>query len=117
MGQLTYLLMELVWALPVIAFQWLLARETYRVHRRVYLLGILVPTLYLSSVDALAIRVGIWTLNPERTLGLWLGGLPLEEAVFFLLTNIMVVQGLLLYLYPDVASARIERWRRRRAVT
>lgn len=113
MGQLTYLAMELVWALPVIAFQWALAGESYRAHRRVLALGILLPTLYLSSIDALAIRVGIWTLNPERTLNVWIGGLPVEEAVFFLMTNTMVVQGLLLYLYPEAASARLDRWRGR----
>ncbi len=56
-----------------------------------------IPTLYLCAADALAIRVGIWHLSPTLTTNVWLGGLPLEEGVFFLLTNIMVVQGVLLF--------------------
>jgi lycopene beta-cyclase len=109
MGQLTYLVMELVWALPVIALQWALGHRVLRARLRVLALGVLIPTLYLSTVDALAIRVGIWTLSPERTLGIWLGALPLEEAVFFFLTNTMVVQGLILALEPGMLAGVLRR--------
>ena len=96
MGHWTYLVYELVWALPIIAGQWVLAHAILRANLRVVLLGIAIPTLYLCAADALAIRVGIWSLNPELTLNIWLGGLPLEEGVFFLVTNIMVVQGIVM---------------------
>ncbi len=110
MGQLTYLGTELIWALPVIVFQWALARDVLRANLRILLLAVVIPTLYLSSADALAIRVGIWTLNPELTLNVWIGGLPLEEAVFFLLTNIMVVQGILMLDQPGGGGLTF--WRR-----
>jgi lycopene cyclase domain-containing protein len=110
-GQYTYLIMELGWALPVIALQWVLGWETLLARRRLLVLAIAIPTLYLSSADALAIRVGIWKLNPERTLDLWVGALPIEEAIFFFLTNTMVVQGLILFLEPNCVFARIGRWR------
>ncbi len=113
MGQYTYLIMELGWALPVVALQWVLGRETLLARWRILVLGVGIPTLYLSSADALAIRVGIWTLNPERTLNLWVGALPVEEAIFFCLTNTMVVQGLLLFLEPAAVVARLGRWRAR----
>jgi lycopene cyclase domain-containing protein len=96
MGPWTYLVYELVWALPIIFGQWALAHPILRANLRTLLLGIAIPTLYLCAADALAIRVGIWTLNPDLTLNIWLGGLPLEEGVFFLVTNIMVVQGILM---------------------
>jgi len=95
MGQWTYLGTELIWALPIVALQWIVAGHILRANLRVLIAAILLPTLYLCSADALAIRVGIWTLNPERTLDIWIGALPLEEGVFFLLTNTMVVQGIL----------------------
>ena len=109
MGHLTYLIMELAWALPVIAGQWALGHRTLRARWRLLVAGVLIPTAYLSAADALAIRVGIWSLNPERTLGIWIGGLPLEEGVFFLLTNTMVVQGLLLIVGPDPLTTRFRR--------
>ena len=110
MGQLTYLGSELLWAVPVIVFQWVLAHDVLRANLRVLLLAVLLPTLYLSAADALAIRVGIWTLNPELTLNLWIGALPLEEAVFFLLTNLMVVQGILMLDQPG--GGRLTFWHR-----
>jgi lycopene cyclase domain-containing protein len=56
-----------------------------------------VPTAYLWAIDWLALRNGIWTLAPAYTTGWTLFGLPVEEATFFLATNLFVVQGLLLY--------------------
>ncbi len=114
MGHWTYLVFELAWALPVIVGQWVVGRDRLLAHPRVLLLGILIPTLYLCAADAFAIRVGIWHLNPELTTNLWLGGLPLEEGVFFLLTNVMVVQGILLFeggldQSPRVARSSSER--------
>ena len=97
MGQWTYLVFELAWALPVVVGQWVVGRDQLRAQWRLLLLGVAIPTLYLCAADAFAIRVGIWHLSPELTTNVWLGGLPLEEGVFFLLTNVMVVQGVLLF--------------------
>ncbi len=96
LDHLTYLIFELAWALPVIAGMWAIGREPLRRARRLLVVGTLVPTLYFSAADAVAIHSHIWTLNPARIVGLRLGPLPLEEAVFFLVTNLMTVQGLVL---------------------
>ena len=44
-----------------------------------------------------SISLGLWTISPETTVGIAPFGLPIEEAVFFLVTNLLVVQGLVLY--------------------
>ena len=95
-GHLTYLIFELVWALPVVLGQWIIGFRQLRRTWRLLLVGALVPTVYFSAADAVAIRAHIWTLNPGRIVGLHVGTLPIEEAIFFLVTNLMVVQGLLL---------------------
>ena len=104
MGVWTYLIYELGWALPIILGQWALSHRVFRANLRLLLLGVAIPTFYLCAADALAIRVGIWSLNPELTLGLWIGGLPLEEGVFFLVTNIMVVQGIIMMVIKPPPS-------------
>lgn len=96
-GPWTYLVFELAWALPVVVGQWIVGRERLLTQWRLLLLGVAIPTLYLCAADAFAIRVGIWRLSPELTTNVWIGALPLEEGVFFLLTNVMVVQGVLLF--------------------
>ena len=94
-----YLALELAWALPVIGVQLALGADILWQQRRLLLLAIGTATLYLCGMDGLAIHSGTWTINPERSLGLMLGGiLPVEEAVFFLLTNSMLVFGLTLGL-------------------
>jgi lycopene cyclase domain-containing protein len=93
---LTYLRFELVWAVPVIAIQWVVGWR--QLWPRRYAIGVVVGglTAYLSAADRFAIASGIWRINPPRVSGAALFGLPLEEAIFFLCTNLMVVQALVL---------------------
>jgi lycopene cyclase domain-containing protein len=81
----------------VLAVQWVVGWPYLWARRRTVALGVAVPTAYLSGVDAVAIHEGVWRLAPEYTTGLAPGGLPVEEATFFGLTTLFVVQGLVLY--------------------
>ena len=47
--------------------------------------------------DHLAIRAGVWEFGAGKHLGIYLGAVPLEEALFFLVTNLLVVLGLALF--------------------
>ncbi len=57
-------------------------------------LPIAIPTLYLWIIDTIALRRGTWNIESGTKLGinLW-PGLEVEEAVFFLVTNTLVVFG------------------------
>ncbi|RMD49365.1 MAG: lycopene cyclase domain-containing protein [Candidatus Thermofonsia bacterium] len=95
----TYLALELVWALPPIALQLAFGADILRQNGRLVLLTIIPLTLYLSAADALAINWGTWTINPAQSLNLFLGGiLPVEEFIFFLLTNTLITFGVILVL-------------------
>lgn len=109
-GHLTYIIFELGWALPVLAAHWLLGFRRLRARWRLLLLVAIGATVYLSLADSVAIHAGIWTLHPSRILGLRLGNVPIEESVFFLVTNLMVVQSLVLLSAGDTAeSTRLPR--------
>lgn len=98
----TYLGLELIWALPPIMLQLAFGADILWHYRRFVLLALLPPTLYLSGADALAIQAGTWTINPAQSLSLYLGGvLPVEEMLFFLLTNTLVVFGITLALAQE----------------
>jgi lycopene beta-cyclase len=96
----TYLGLILAWAGPVLAGQWAYAGAGIWARRRSWFVAVAVPTAYLWVADAVAIRLGIWEISERFTVGLRVWTLPLEEAVFFLAANLMVVQGLLLFLHP-----------------
>jgi lycopene cyclase domain-containing protein len=93
------LALELGWALPPIMLQLGFGVDILWRQRRV-VLGTIVPmTLYLSAADALAIGWGTWTIDPEQSLHFLLGGvLPIEEFVFFLLTNVLPTFGVTLLM-------------------
>jgi lycopene cyclase domain-containing protein len=94
-----YMALILFWFLPPILLQLGFGADILWRHRRLVLLGFLPPTLYLWLVDGLAIASGTWTISPEHTLGLDLFGvLPIEEATFFLITNIVIAFGMVLML-------------------
>lgn len=59
------------------------------------LLPIALPTIYLWIVDTFALRRGTWVIEEGTKLGVYLWpGLEIEEAIFFLVTNCMIVFGL-----------------------
>jgi lycopene beta-cyclase len=103
-----YLGLILVWAAPVLAAQWLFVAPGVVRAPRLFAVAVAVPTLYLWVADRIAIGAGIWSISPEYTTGLHLLGLPVEEALFFLVTNLLVVQGVLLFLNPQLVQDRHE---------
>lgn len=109
----TYLALELAWALPPIALQFAYGADILWRYKKLVGLGVLVPTLYLAAADVVAISAGTWTISPGQSLGLLLGGiLPVEELVFFLLTNTLVVFGVTL-IQAEETRPRMEEIRAR----
>ena len=100
-----YLSLELAWALPPIALQLALGADILWHYRRAVIPSIVAATLYLSVVDTLAIHSGTWTISLEFSLGILVGGiLPIEEIIFFLVTNTLLVFGLTLGLAHESVS-------------
>lgn len=97
-----YLALELAWALPPIGLQLAFGADILWRYRRLVVASIASLTLYLSATDALAITLGTWTINPEKSLD-WLlfGLLPLEEFLFFFLTNTLITFGILLVVASE----------------
>ncbi|WP_279165160.1 lycopene cyclase domain-containing protein [Thermus scotoductus] len=101
-GPYLYLGLILAYFAPVFVLQWAFGGDLLWAWRGPFFLGVSLPTLYLWAADFWAItREGIWWIAPEYTLGHGVLGLPLEEMVFFLFTNLAVVQGLLLAWHPE----------------
>lgn len=93
-----YLGLILVWSIPVMILQWTIGGQHLIRNLKVYLSCLLVPTVYLWIVDGYAIHENIWGISEAQTIGLKFFSLPFEEAVFFLVTNVMLIQGLILYI-------------------
>lgn len=104
-GRTYYLGAILAWAAPVFAFQWGFGWPYLLAARRTLALGVAAPTLYFWVADRAALRFGVWHISSAHTTGLAPFGLPVEEAAFFLVTNLFVAQGLLLFHWV------IGRWR------
>ncbi len=99
-GTATYYLgWLLAWAGPILAIQWSFGLTYLWQLRRHWLIAVGVPTLYLWAVDWFAISLGVWVISDVHTVGLSLFGLPIEEALFFLVTNVFLVQGIVLYMW------------------
>lgn len=98
-AHLRYLTMIVVWAAPVIAFQWAVGGVQLWGHWRIWLWGVLPPTLYLGIVDRIAIGADVWHITEVTSTGIMLFGLPVEEFLFFFLTNVMIVQGIFLFVW------------------
>jgi len=104
-GTWRYLALLLVWVAPPLALQRAVAGDLLRGRRLDRALIALPVALWLCAADRLAIADGIWLIAPESSTGVMLLGLPVEEALFFLLTCVLVTDGLVLAT-DDRALAR-----------
>ena len=98
-GRATYMALILAWAGPFLLLLWSLAHQ-FIVHLpwSNTVLPIALPTLYLWVVDTLALQRGTWVIESGTKLGIQLWhGLDLEEAIFFLATNALIVFGLVAF--------------------
>ncbi len=112
----TYLGLELGWALPPIMLQLAVGADLLWQRRRLVGLAIVSTTLYLCAADALAIGAGTWTISPAHSVNVFVAGLPLEEIVFFLTTNTLIVFGLTLALTTETHARLLQAWRTARAL-
>ncbi|TGZ78407.1 terpenoid synthase, partial [Ascodesmis nigricans] len=95
-GEGTYMALIWVWAGPVVLGLWCVAySHLLALPRRCTLLPIILPTIYLWIVDTLALRKGTWVINHGTKLNIQIWPhLEIEEAVFFAITNVLIVVGL-----------------------
>jgi len=105
---MTYLSIILFWAIPPIIPQLAFGADTLWHQRKLLAWTILPMGLYLSFADSLAITSGTWRINPAQSTGLFIGRLPLEEAVFFFVTVTMVSFGVTLLLAKESQSRWME---------
>ncbi|KPJ84320.1 MAG: hypothetical protein AMS19_01005 [Gemmatimonas sp. SG8_23] len=104
-GGWTYLGLILVWALPALGGLVVASWPGLRAFWRESLLTWAVATTYLGVADGIAIASGVWTISPEQSTGWLVFGLPFEEALFFAVTNGLVVAGAMLFWVPGLPPA------------
>jgi len=106
-----YLSITLFWALPAIVPQFLFGVDLLWHHRKLLFWVVFPPALYLSLADIVALRAGTWAISPAHTSGvLFFGILPLEEVLFFFITNTLIAFGLTLML-SGLSQQRFSAWR------
>ena len=93
-----YLGLILSWAMPILIFQWFMGGQYIVKNYKFFIVSVLVPSFYLWFADAFAIWDNIWTISERFTVGVSIGNLPIEEAIFFFVTNLIVAQGLILFI-------------------
>jgi len=102
-----YLSIILFWALPAILPQLLFGADILWHYRKLVFWAIMIPGTYLSLMDIVALSDTTWSISKSQTTGvLFFGILPLEEVVFFYITNVLITFGLTLLL-ANVSEGRL----------
>jgi lycopene cyclase domain-containing protein len=96
-----YFIHLMAWALPIILLQLALLARHYKERTGAVLRAVLPPAFivggYLAMADHLAISAGIWNFGEGKHLGVYVGAVPLEEVLFFVMTSLLVSLGLALF--------------------
>jgi lycopene cyclase domain-containing protein len=98
-----YLAFLLIW-IGVIGLQWLIGWRKLWKERWAWLWVAIGLSVYFSFAGAIAIEQHIWFLRPDFLIGWYIGNMPVEEMLFYLLTTVMIVQGFVM-LFPRPTSS------------
>lgn len=115
-GHLRYLGLLLLWAAPPLALQHAVAGDVLARRWAARLRTAGPVALWLCVADRAALGSGIWAISPVSSTGWAVLGLPVEEALFFALTCLLVTDGLLLAADPAVRGRAAALLRTRRAL-
>ncbi len=112
-SDLRYLALIVFWALPVLFLQWSLGLPVLIKEKKSWMISVLSLTVYFCLADSFAVQQEIWVF-PSETISGWklFNILPIEEALFFLVTNLMVVQGFILFTTVDFSKFQWTGFRR-----
>jgi lycopene beta-cyclase len=104
LGSLTYLVLILIWSLPLLLLQWLIGGDLLLRRWKVLLPGIFLPAVYLTVIDSVALKSATWGINPTQSLNVFipLVQVPIEQFILYLVTSALIVQGLILWWAPTV---------------
>lgn len=102
-----YLALILIWGLPPLALQAGFGADLLWSARKPVAAALASTTTYLILADSWAIRSGIWSITPAQSLPFRPLGFPLEEGLFFLVTNALVVFSTAFLVLPSSRA----RWR------
>ena len=101
-GHWLYLGLIVAWAFPVLTLMWAVGGELIWARRRLVAVTVVPVSLYLWVADWFAItQAGIWTITDATRTGWEIVGLPVEEALFFVVTTLLVAQGLVMLETPE----------------
>ncbi len=107
----TYLSLTLFWALPAIFPQFLFGADILWHYRKLVFWAIIPVSVYLALTDIVALKATTWSISTEQTTGIrFFGILPLEELLFFFITNVLIAFGLTLML-SNLSLVRLAGWR------
>ena len=112
-GRWLYLGLILAWAFPILALMWGIGGHLIWARRRLVAWAVGPASLYLWAVDRYAIADGIWDITDATRTGWEIAGLPVEEALFFTTTALLVAQGLVM-LERDALPETVGKLSRRR---
>lgn len=97
-----YLSIILAWSLFPVLIQLAMGADILWRYRKLIFWALAPATLYLAAADALAIGAGTWTIDPAQSFHVLIGGvLPVEEFLFFFMTNVLLVFGMTLVLATE----------------
>ena len=100
-----YLTHILFWMVPVLLLQWGFAWRVFLKNRRAVFLPPLLAGTYYSLSDLVAVDQGIWFFDGKQILGVTIGGVPVEEILFFFITSLLVSQSIVMFLPRNYRSS------------
>ena len=103
-GRWNYLFHLFSWAGLFIIIQYIFGYKKIKKHLKLIFIPSIFMTIFFSLADSVSIGNGIWGFDPAQTIGTKIGNVPLEEILFFFLTNVLITEAMILFLPEKILN-------------
>ena len=93
-----YLGLTFLHTFPIIALHFATVGHMYLQYARVYILGVLVPSMYVLAIDTFAIHKRIWQISDEFTTKSFVLGITTEHLLIYTLTTALASESMVAFL-------------------
>ncbi len=99
LGKFSYLVYMLIFTLIPISILWIRRFCFLKKNVKIIFITVLFGVLYNFLTNPIATNLRLWTVSPEKTLGIVVFGFPLEDVLFFALVALAISSATLSFVY------------------
>jgi len=104
LGKFSYLVYMLIFTLVPVGFLWIKKFQFLKKNIKVIFYTVIIGIILQLITDPIALGLNIWSYSPEKVIGIWILGFPIEDVLFFILVPFAISSAVLIFIHCQMTG-------------